>query len=176
MLRTFTLIEDNVWCLYLDSIEIYNSAGTQVQKVKHHAMVDARAVVRAHNGNIVVACGSTCGLLQFEDTSKMDKVIGKNTGSFCDIATDQAYIYALDYRETKVLVFKHLYSKWTPVRRISLAYWNGSARDSLVVHDENVFVCSYTNAEIYQYDHYGILLGEFTQLSGTQPQHRCTCT
>ena len=60
-----------------------------------------------------------------------------------------------------------------PVRRISLAYWNGSARDTLLVHDENVFVCSYTNAEIYQYDQYGILLGEFTQHAGNIFIRKC---
>ena len=166
-LRTFVVIEREVWCVYMDVIERYDdTSGKLLSKHKHHNMVDARGVTRTHNDNIVVACGSSCGLLQFENKSALDKVIGKSPGSFCDVTADQTYLYGLDYRETKVIVFKHCYRKWMLVRRVGLAYWNGSARDTMLVHDDNMFVCSYTNAEIYQYDLFGTLLGQFNQMTG----------
>ena len=158
-----------LWCLYDDHIDIYDSQGSLFKSISSH-IKNPNGFTCLPSGNVVIACMSM-GLVEFTPKGKFVNVIAE--GSMCDVSADHKLVYSLDYTDNKPVLkaFKKKRFKWRKVIDKQLQNDKCNTFNTLLTNQTSVFISATEENVLMEYTREGEMVSRF---SGPRATRLCT--
>ena len=158
------LINDELWCAaYDDGIYVYTKDCAELRVIKTNEMSKVRGVATTEDGEILVACDESVGLIHLNPEGSFKCTI--TSGSFSDVAYVRETVYGLEHELSKVVAYKldtdssQLVLSWECDLGFICDSW-----DKLLVRDDKIYVSSVKEESIFVFRLEGDTMQAFAKI------------